>query len=258
MDISLLKKFGMTSTEAKIYLQIIKFDETKIGPIIKMANLHRGTVYNSINNLIKKGFVGFIDRENARYYKSQGEKIFKSIILEKERKLIEGKKSIQKFFKNISKSQKGIEKQEVNVFCGVEIFKTLFLEMCNECKKNNIEYIYVGRGGDTYDMVGKGFYEYVQKIKQKLKIKCRMILDKETVPHPYHKYVMGNRKYLRSKLQTPVNFWIYGDHVLFVLFDIKPLLIIKIKSNSLADSFKGYFEVLWKSARKCYDKKINF
>ena len=56
MDVNELVSFGMTKTEAKIYLEISKLDETKIGPIIKRTGLHRGTVYNAINDLIEKGF----------------------------------------------------------------------------------------------------------------------------------------------------------------------------------------------------------
>ena len=250
MEFALLKKFGLTTTESKIYLQIIRLNETTIGPLIKLTNLHRGTVYNSINNLIKKGFVGFIDKVGARYYQCLGEEIFKNIISEKERTLIEEKKVIQKFFEDIDKFQEKSEKQEVKVFYGTEAFKTLFLAIYEKCKKENTEYLFLGRGGEMQDEVGEGFYRYTQKLKKKLKLKCRAILDRQTTKHSYHKYVTGNLKYLPSKVHSPVNFWIYKDEVLLVLFGTMPLISIKVKNNSLADGFRNYFEILWKKAKK--------
>mgnify|MGYP001585277646 CR=1 FL=1 len=80
MDIQLLKEFGMTEVEAKIYLELLKLKKSPIGAIIKRTGLHRGTTYNSLNGLIKKGFVSFIDEDKIRYYSCSGEKIFEQIL----------------------------------------------------------------------------------------------------------------------------------------------------------------------------------
>ncbi|MFH1307761.1 MAG: helix-turn-helix domain-containing protein [archaeon] len=249
MDTQIFVDLGMTKTEAEIFIEILKLKETLIGSLIKRTGMHRGTVYNSVNNLIKKGFVCFSDRSGKRYYKYSGEKIFETVIDEKERKLEEEKKEINNFLKEISKIS-GEVSNKVQVFYGVEAFKMLFLEIYEECKKNNCEYLFLGRGGEMQDAAGESFYKYTQKLKKKLKVKCRVILDKQTTSHPYHKVIEGNLKYIPSKIYSPVNFWIYQDTILLVLFGGLPLVSIKIKSKDLADGFRNYFEYLWKMAKK--------
>jgi len=250
MDINELISFGMTKTEAKIYLEISKLDETKIGSIIKRTELHRGTVYNAINDLIEKGFLSLIDKDRQRFYKISGNKIFENIIKEKQDSILKESKQIEKFFKNLDKLKEKTSKQEVEAFYGLKAFKALFLEIYDECKKNDFEYLFQGRGGEMQDETGAAFYRYTQKLKKKMKIKCRVILDKENLHHSYHKYVIGNIKYLSSDIYSPVNLWIYGDALLLVLFGAKPLISIRIKSEGLSDGFRNYFENLWRIAER--------
>lgn len=250
MEVEELKKFGMTNIEAKIYLEIIRIDETPIGPLIKRTGLHRGTVYNCISSLIKKGFVSFIDMGGIRYYKYSGENFFRNILEEKKRELIKEERKIKQFFEGISRIKEKVEEQKVEVFYGAESFKSLFLEIYDECKKKNIEYFFLGRGGEMQEATGAIFYRHTQKLKKKLNIKCRVILSEETKKLSYHKYTSGNIKYLRTKIYSPINLWIYENVVLVVLFGVIPLTSIKIKSKLLANSFKNYFEYLWKIAKR--------
>ncbi len=244
-----LIEFGMTPTEAKVYLEVIKLGESKIGPIIKRTGLHRGTVYTALDDLIKKGFATFIDEEKSRNYKVSGKNIFNSIIKERKNQAGEQEKIIDKFFNEIEKIQNREKRQNVRVYYGVPAFKTLFLEVYEECKKNDCEYYFQGMGGEMQDATGEAFYNHTQKLKNKMKIKSKIILDKKTKPHSYHKVVQGNLRYIDSDRNSPVNIWIYGDIVLLVLFGTNPLISIKIESKITSEAFKGYFEKLWKMAK---------
>jgi predicted transcriptional regulator len=245
MDIEVLTKFGMTNVEAKVYLEIAKLDETPIGPVIKKTGLHRGTVYNCINSLIKKGFVGFVNKNGMNYYKSSGSKMFENLIKDKKSELEENKNKIDRLLEDINRLQKSAENQEVQVFYGVSAFKNLFLEIYDECREKNIEYLFLGEGGKMTDAVGQPYYKYTQELKKKMRLGCRIILSRETKALPYRKYTVGNIKYLPTKISSPVNFWIYHNKVLLVIWDSNPLISIRITSNALADGFRNYFEYLW-------------
>jgi len=242
-------EFGMTPTEAKVFLEVVKANETKIGTIIKRTGLHRGTVYNSINDLIKKGFVSFIDEDKSRIYKLSGKNIFNNILNERKKDMADKEKIISSFFEEIEKIQNMEKKQSVRVYYGVPAFKSLFLEIYDECKKNNWEYYFQGMGGEMQDATGEAFYKYTQKLKKKLKVKCKVILDKKTKKHSFHRVVHGNIRYIDSDRNSPINIWMYGNIVLLILFGTNPLISIKIESQITSEAFKGYFEKLWTIAR---------
>lgn len=250
MELEILTKFGLTNVEAQIYLEIFKLKESQIGMIIKKTGLHRGTVYNSINNLIEKGFVSFVNKSGVRHYKTCDISAFGNFVENKQRELIENKKKVEGFLSELGKINEDVGEQDVSVFHGVEAFKTAFFQIYDYCKKNDCEYLFQGRGGEMYDSVGEAFYTYTQKLKDKMKIQCRVILSKETKSHFFHRYASGDIKHLSVKLSSPVSFWIYGDNVLIVLFKENPLTTIRIRSKSLADGFRNYFDYLWKIADK--------
>ena len=249
MELPDFGEFGMTGVESKIFNELIKLKSSKMGEIAKRTGLHRGTVYNALNSLIKKGIVSFIDEDKKRLYKITGQDIFEEIIEEKERGLLKEKDKIRNFFEYLKRNNEPIKKEEVNVYYGVDAFKTLFLEIYKICKRNNIEYLFLGRGGEMQDAVGVAFYKYTQKLKNTMKVKCRVILDRGTINLEYHNYVQGNIRYLTTKIKSPVNFWIYEDTVLLILFGSNPLISIKIKSETLSNAFRNYFESLWKMAK---------
>ncbi|MBN2094492.1 MAG: hypothetical protein JW727_00435 [Candidatus Aenigmarchaeota archaeon] len=250
MEISFLGNFGITKTEAKVYLQITRFGETGIGPIIKSTGLHRGTVYNSINVLVDKGFVSFIDREGVRYYKITGQKIFKSILEEKKHEAEKRELEVNDFFKKIADFQSKPGENEVSVYYGSGAFKTSLLSMFSFCTENDCECLFLGDGREIADTIGEGFYRYTQKLKKKMGVQSRILLDINHKEHPHHKLLHGKIAYLSSKIYSPVNFWIYGNTVMLVLFKANPLTTIKMKSKNLADWFRNYFECLWDASER--------
>ena len=56
-------------------------------------------------------------------------------------------------------------------------------------------------------------------------------------------------KYLPRMKNSPVSTNICGDEIVFILWSDSPY-IIKIKNNEIADSYKNYFDLLWKIAKR--------
>ncbi len=255
MNTEVFTKFGMTPVEAQVYSSILGLKDTPMGHIIKKTGLHRGTVYNSLINLIRKGFVSFIDKTGLRYYNASDSRVFESIIEEQKKELEEHKKTVDKILSDFKCGQEGLGPQEVGVYNGVASFKSLFLEMYEFCKNGKIEYLFQGKGGEMEEAVGEAFYKYTKKLRAESKIKCRMILDSKYSKIDEKESSIVKKRFVSNKVNSPVNYWIYGDNILMVLFEIEPLTIIKIRSANLAASMRDYFEHLWKSAMSFQDRK---
>ena len=246
MQIEQLKNFGMTRVEATVYLELSRFRECKIGTIINRTGLHRGTVYNAISNLMKKGYLSFVDKEGSRHYRLSGKNIFRDNIKRKKEQLESEMEKVNRFFDEIEKMRAADDTQEVQTFYGIEAFKSLFLEIFYYCSKRNIEYLFQGMGGEMMQATGEGFYKYTQEKKRQMAVRCRVILAKETKKMKYHRYTHGNIRYLPTRIKSPINFWIYDKYLLMVLFGTEPLVSIKVRSSNLSDGFRNYFENLWK------------
>lgn len=256
MDTLGLEKFGITPTEEKVYLELLKIGETTIGEIIKRTGLHRGTVYNSMAQLIEKGFVSFVDKDRARYYRISGKKIFEEIVIENKKKVESDFLKVENLFKEMSENNLGQEKHKVETFLGVSAFRTVFIEMYDECRDKKIEYLFQGRGDEIGTVIGEDFYEYTKNMREKNKIKCRLIFEEKFRNPSEVESRNVIKKHVVDKIKTPMNLWIYGDTVLMVFFDMNPLTIIRIRNESLASRFRNYFEELWGQPSTFEDRKI--
>ncbi len=65
---SWLCEFGLTETEATIYLALLRQGACTAGMLAKFAKQHRRTVYDAVERLLEKGLVGVITRNNRKHY----------------------------------------------------------------------------------------------------------------------------------------------------------------------------------------------
>ena len=59
-------------------------------------------------------------------------------------------------------------------------------------------------------------------------------------------------KYLPKMKNSPVSTNVCGDEIVFILWSDNPYLI-KIKNKGIAESYKNYFNLLWKISKNDYN-----
>ena len=79
-----LKQAGLTENESKIYLSLVDHGPNLAGRISRLTGLHRRTVYDVTEMLIKKGLIGYILKNNRRYFEASNPNRILEILQEKE------------------------------------------------------------------------------------------------------------------------------------------------------------------------------
>ena len=158
-----LNEIGLTENESKIYLALIDLGPSLAGQISRKTGLHRRTVYDSTEMLIKKGLIGYIKSNNRKLFQASNPDKILSIIKEKE--------EILSPFVNILKEKYNSkkEKEETNFYKGKEGLKTIFEEQLN-----SREIMILGASPKAYDILQFYFKWYDKKRKDK-KIKIKII-----------------------------------------------------------------------------------
>jgi predicted transcriptional regulator len=240
---------GLTEVEFKIFRKIIEKGETALWPVIKDLGIHKGTAYNSIRRLEEKGLIGFKEVNKVNVY-SANVLYLKSLLEKKKEDFKDSTSSIEEIIKIVESKKKEGEPGKVNVLVGDGGFKTFFNGLFDWAHKNRKEYLFMGRGNEILMHFGLEYYRFTQEKKKKLGIKNRVILNELTRTEPVSRHVFGNVRYLKMNYISPVSTWIFGDNVAIGLWGTKPLLTILIESKGAADSYRSYFEALWKTASK--------
>ena len=228
-----LTKAGLTGNESKVYLELLKTEELTANELSKKISIDRTLAYTLLNHLIEKGMVSYIIKQNKKFFKAEKPVNLLNSIKKKEffiRDLILELGKIQK------KSQ---SKYEVKVFEGKEGLRTLF----NLIFKNK-HFLSFGGTGRAYEQLYE--MQALTKTLKRNEYSGKMILQEKYREHEVTKQNIIKAKYLNVGAEATTV--VFGDYVSIHLAKEKPLIVL-IKNKEIAESYKNYFEELWKIAK---------
>jgi len=227
-----LKEAGLTENESKVYLALLNKGPSLAGSISRKTGLHRRTIYDTVEMLIKKGLVGYILKNNRKIFQASNPKRMLEILEEKQNQI---SPIIPELLEQYNSTK---EKQETNFYKGKEGLKTIF-----EDQLDSKEILILGASPRAYDVLQFYFKWYDKKRKQK-KIKSRIIAtDKKIFNLP-----LTEIRYLPEKYTNPLAVNIYDDKTAIILWAKEPIAIL-IKNKEIAEGYKNYFELMWKIAK---------
>lgn len=246
METKILRDFGLSNNEIKIYLELLKLNETSTGPIIKKTGIASSRVYTSLNSLISMGLITFITKNNTRYYKAENPEVFIKNFEEKKKQL-----------ENIVSDLKSIEIKDERetystIFEGFNGFKTAFRNQISVCTSKD-EILVIGFSPQPYAFESlRTFLNNIDLNRYKKKIKLKILLSNEsknTIGKDRRKEPYTEVKYMPRGFFSPTAMNIYKDYVLLLVWEEKPIVFL-IKNERIATSFKQYFKFLWNLAKK--------
>ena len=244
IDTSVLEEIGLTNSQIKVYLTLLKTGETTSGPIIKKSELQNSVVYNALNQLIEKGLVSFIQKTKRKYFSATNPKFLIKYIDEKKEKI---KELIPKLT-----IQTKEEKHEAKVFLGWKGIFTAFNSILEVLPKGS-EYIAFAAGlEEQYTEKSKRFFREFQKKRNTMKYKVKLIAN-ESARNQVNKYEYYPKfrkpKYKFVKNLAPLGAIIFGDNVMNVSFGESPIAVITT-SKQIAESYKKFFYSMWEITKE--------
>lgn len=236
MQTEILEESGLTHNEALVYRALLELGPSLAGQISRKTGLHRRTVYDTTEMLIKKGFIGYILKNNRRLFEASSPKRFLEIMKEKENSINEILPEMLNYY------EKTKEKEETNFYKGREGLKTVFEDQI-ETKK---EILVLGASPLAYDIL-QFYFKWFDKRRKENKIKTKVIFNKiDKKP----RIPLAEIRFLPQKYTSPLAVNIYGNKVAIILWSKENPLAIVIKNKEISEGYRKYFELMWKIARK--------
>jgi len=230
----ILEEVGLSKNEAKIYLRLLREGSCLAGTIAKLTGIHRRNVYDSIERLIKKGLVGYIKKNNRMYFRVVEPERFIEILKEKEEIIREILPKLRLMPKK--------ENEEILFFRGKNGLKSIFEDQLREKK----EILIVG-ASKVANKILKYYFHWFNKRRVKERIKVKIIAAKG---QDFSDVPLSEVRYIAKKYHGPGAFNVYGNKVVILHWSEENPLAILIKNKGIAESYKNYFELLWKIARQ--------
>jgi sugar-specific transcriptional regulator TrmB len=248
MNEQLLEEIGLTKGEIKVYLTLLKLGETTTGKIIEEAQISSGKIYEILDKLIKKGLASFIVKEKTKYFSAASPNRILDYIHEKEKDINQKEQELLKELPSlIAIGKAGKRGYETSLFKGFKGIQTAIFEALQDLTEKD-EILTMGVRSskeERYNILWKRWH--IERINKK--IICKMIFsDRNT---DYFR-AFSNMKFTEVKVLTgitPSAIDVMGERVLIFTYGEEPSCL-SVKNTEIAQSFRTFFENLWKIAKK--------
>ncbi|MFA6420358.1 MAG: helix-turn-helix domain-containing protein [archaeon] len=244
-----LEDLGLTDSEVKVYLNLLQIGSNTSGAIIQKTGLQSSTVYHALDFLIKKGLVGFITKNNKKYFEVTRPDFLLELVHSKKQALLQQENAIKEIIPTLEAMQKHQpRKLEASIFEGDKGIKSAFNDILKSLDDGDEYYVFGARGGLPLEWT-QNFFRQFNKKKALKKIKTKIIFNadvRETTGKDEESLPLTTVKYLDQTTPAAIN--IYKDKVIIALWIENPTAFM-IKNKAVAESYKQYFQALWKTAK---------
>lgn len=230
----ILKDLGFEEREIKIYLALIRLDDSPALKISKEIGIDRTTTYDILERLIGRGIVSSYIKNRSKHFSALAPDKLLHHFKEKYSSL----ENILPELKRISNQTPQLVKCEL--FYGKEGLKTIGKDVVDGTR----EYRVIGIRKEFEEILGY-FNEYAIIKLDQFKAKEIAIVEKNA---KFKKLKDGEYKYLDEKLLSPITTLIYKNKVVFFIWK-EPYFAVRIENEQLSKAQTEYFNLLWEIAK---------
>ena len=243
---NLLEEAGLTRNESLVYLTLLKIGKSKSGKIVKEAGVSGGKIYETLYKLIDKGLVKVISEHNVKHFIANDPKTLLDYLKDKEALLHKKEKELAKVIPGLDKLR--LKELKVETVSLIKGFKGIGAVVYDSLEKTEGGSVAMGVRSDKGEQFNN-FWRKWHKERARLKKKCLLLFsDKNTDYWKFYQTLPYTE--VREVLEfSPAAFTITGDHS-FIFSYGEEFTCIHIHSKDIANSFRSFFDSLWKFAKK--------
>jgi HTH-type transcriptional regulator, sugar sensing transcriptional regulator len=247
METKILEEIGLTDSEIKVYLALLKLGSSKKGPLVKESKITSSKIYEVVDKLIEKGLASYVIKNKVKHFNASTPLRIKDYIKEKENELKEKEKKFEKILPQLEMMQKFAQSEtDAEIYKGWKGMQTIYTELYEILNPNEEYFIFGASKGQDNEKVKSFFTRFNMKRLNK-NLKANIIFNKSAKGFIKNVKKNSNIRYLDHN--TPSEILIYKDRTAIILLEKEPLVIL-IKSESISRSFKIYFDTMWEIAKE--------
>jgi HTH-type transcriptional regulator, sugar sensing transcriptional regulator len=251
MQLTDLKKIGLTEGEIKVYQALLELGETTRTQLAKKSGISPSKIYDVANRLLEKGIISSVRKNNVIHFSPADPERIKDFLKQKEEELEQEKEIVNQLLPTLLlKYQENLDDTNIEVFQGWEGMKTCFNDIIKTLKKGEFNYIFGASKGHNSKQADIFFSQYYRE-KERKGFGTKIIFNENVKGNKKRTEIFYKKpneiRFLHQDTFTEIN--LYKNTVLFIMLLQKPV-VIRVKSEEAAKSFKKFFDTMWESAKK--------
>lgn len=235
-----LVELGFSEKESLVYISLLQLGQVGASKIITATDLHGQFVYNALESLESKNLVHHAIVRGRKKFTANSPELLVAFTAQKQ-------KTAESLAQNLNSLLTLPNPQQFELYQGEESFHLHEFKTVKE-ELPNSEMLVIGGVGDAYQKThGKHFEEYeYQRLNKDISVRyIGSEVQRKTLEDHESNRKKFNFRLLPGAFTGEVNVVIYGDRVCFYTFG-QPVVIFSIRNKKIADSYRQFFETLWK------------
>jgi sugar-specific transcriptional regulator TrmB len=140
MDFSI---FGLDNRDKRIYEALVNYPQSSIRNIADITGINRGSVFESIKNLVGVGLVIYIETGDRKKYSAQNPEILHELVNERRRKMLESHISINDYIDSFDlKRLEPNIKSFASYYDGDEGLANILRDLLSTARRQNLKEYY--------------------------------------------------------------------------------------------------------------------
>ena len=241
-----LELAGLSGAEARVYLALLKIGSCTSGAVIKETSLRKSTIYECTGRLMEKGLGSFVIKNNVKFFEAANPSRLIDFLDEKKRLLDKEKTRVKKILPKLMSIQAQVlPRAEAHVFFGVEGFKTMRRDVLKNAGGELLMLGAIYREPKAMPVFWNSFNK--ERIKREIRLK---ILYQQSAKMGKDAGKFLDQRFLPKDVSIPAVINVYGDRVINIVWKENYPICFMLINKSIADSYRKYFELLWKMSSK--------
>jgi sugar-specific transcriptional regulator TrmB len=243
MNTELLQQIGLTKSQAKAYIALIKFGDLSAPELAIKVGETRTNAYMVLDKLVDLGLVSKKERAKKLIYEPTNPTNLERLIEDKRKDILATEKQVRDSMPQLLNYFYTYQHQPgVRFFQGKEGIVKMY-----EDQRRTAQDIYFIRSDADFNVLGKDLYKHMQQ-RAKLKIRAHGIEPAEDDNMRYGKE--HDREMLRDMawapreaFTAPVNLYVYGNKTALISYGEEVIGTI-IESPQIAEAMKQIFALV--------------
>lgn len=231
-----LGKLGLGKNEIKVYLALFELGKCKAKKIIDHTGLHRNLVYTALEDLVSRGLVSKVEKQNVLHFEANNPKA----LLE----LINLQKSIAEDAIEELKKKQNDQPKEIVVYEGDDGIKRSRNKTLSYPAGETL-YVIGSKASSTPEM--EIYWRKFHREREKKKINFKIMYERGVSSADMdwrNQLELSEAKYLPFQIDLPVWFAFISDYLEIGIPGSDPLTF-SMRNKQVAGAFQKFFDFFW-------------
>lgn len=242
MNISILKKIGLSDKEIKVYLALLGGGPSSVRYLADSTGINRGTTYDILKQLQEFGLVSYYHLETKQKFVAEDVEKLVKLVTDKEEELLKAKHKLNEIIPELKSLQNKEEAVPITKLYERAKGIKLILEdvLCSVEKINEKEY-YIYSAKNASDDIINAYQNFTKdRIKKNIKVKAISLAKGGGVSG------LDERKWMGTNDESATFIMIYANKCAFISRDASnsPVGVI-IENKMIYETQKKIFLSLW-------------